>query len=149
MKAWEREEEEDRRQIETFRRIHRLYKRGFRPDWSVTDVEDAIWWQHPGGHPELILYPDGKLVATLERAALNPAAKVDKDRIYNVTTTDAAQFDRWLATVKKPTWWQSGGAARARYIVMPVVLIMFYGIVLLFGAELDGATRAAWHALFG
>ena len=104
---WERREEEDRRQVETFRRIHHLYKRGFRPDWTVTDVEDAIWWQHPGGHPDLILYPDGKLVALGGRAVLNPNEERDKDRIYNTSTADTAAFDQWLASVKPPTWWQA------------------------------------------
>jgi hypothetical protein len=146
---WERDEEEDRRQTETFRRIHCLYKRGFRPDWSVTDVEDAIWWQHPGGHPELILYPDGKLVASLESATLNPTAKFDKDRIYNVEKEGVAQFDRWLATVKRPTWWQAGASARERFIIMPIVMVAFYAVMLLFGWGFDRAARAAWHAVFG
>lgn len=61
LETWDsgRQEEKDRRQIETFRRIHQLYKRGFRPDWTITDVEDA--WRHPGGHPDLTLYADGRL----------------------------------------------------------------------------------------
>jgi hypothetical protein len=83
---WERREEEDRRQVENFRRIHQLYKRGFGPDWTITDVEDAIWWRHPGGHPDLILYADGKLVE-MERFVLNPNEKPyekrDGERIYN------------------------------------------------------------------
>ena len=101
---WERTEDEERRQVETFRRIHQLYKRGFRPDWTVADVEDAIWWRHPRGHPDLILYPDGKLVA-FGGALLNPNEKHDKDRIYNASAVDTAAFDRWLASVKPLTWW--------------------------------------------
>jgi len=91
-------EEIERRQEETFRRIHRLYKHGFRPDWRVIDVEDAIWWKYPGGHLDLILYPDGKLVAG--NVVLRPNEKEDKDRIYNDSTADAAAFDRWLASIK-------------------------------------------------
>lgn len=137
------------RQSETFRRIHRLYKHGFRPDWSVKDVEDALWWRHPGGYPELILYPDGKLVAVLERAELNPSAKFDKDRIFNLDRADATQFDRWLASVKPPTWWQSGAMARERYILVPVFVMLFYGVMALCGWGVDRLLRAAWRAIFG
>lgn len=90
---WGAEIELSQRQAETFRRVHRLYKHGFRPDWSVPHVEDAIWWKHPGGYPDLILYPDGKIVALLERATLSPSACHDKDRVYNGCDADADQFD--------------------------------------------------------
>jgi hypothetical protein len=97
---WKVREEIERRQDETFRRIHRLYKHGFRPNWRVIDVEDAIWWKYPGGHLDLILYPDGKLVASGGKVVLSPNEKEDKDRIYNDSTADAAAFDRWLASIK-------------------------------------------------
>jgi hypothetical protein len=145
---WERREEQDRRQTETFRRIHRLYKRGFRPDWSVTAVEDAIWWTHAGGGPDLIVYPDGKLVA-LDRAVLNPNDNGDKDRIYNDSKSDVALFNRWLATVRPPSWWQAGAAARQRYIVMPLVLVALYAVTMLFGWGIDKIARNLWHSMFG
>jgi hypothetical protein len=141
---WERKEDEERRQVETFRRIHQLYKRGFRPDWTVTDVEDAIWWRHPGGCPDLlILYPDGKLVA-FGGAVLNPNEKRDEARIYNTGIADTAAFDQWLASVKPPTWWQAGRAARNRYFVTPMIMAAFLGV----GFLLSLIFRQIWQWLF-
>lgn len=149
MDDWERDEEEQRRQNEVFRRIHRLYKRGFRPDWTVNDVEDAIWWKHPGGHPDLILFPDGKLVASLQKAVLAPDSRHDKDRIFNKSAADDMLFDRWIASVKPPTWWQAGVAARERYIWMPIFFVVSYGLMLLIGSGIEKAVKAAWHGVFG
>ena len=122
--------EEERRQVETFRRIHRLYNHGFRPDWTVVAVEDAIWWKHPGGHPDLILFADGKLVASLEQAVLTPDDKHNKDRILNGNDADSARFDRWLASVKTPTLWQAVAVRRQRYIVMPLAFASVCGIII-------------------
>ena len=142
---WERREDEERRQVETFRRIHQLYKRGFRPDWTVTDVEDAIRWRHPGGQPDLlILYPDGKLVA-FGGTLLNSSEERDEDRIYNTSTADAAAFDKWLASVTPPTWWESGKASRARYLVTPMIMAAFLGV----GFLLALIFRQIWQWLFG
>ncbi len=146
---WEQEAEEDRRQTETFRRIHRLYKRGFRPDWTVTDVEDAIWWKHPGGYSDLILYPDGTLVACLQRAVLNPNQRHDTDRIHNTSAADVALFDKWLASVNPPTSWQAGAAARERYVLVPIFTIAFLGAMCLFGWGAEKGLRWLWHSIFG
>jgi hypothetical protein len=135
----------EHRQGETFRRIHLLYKHGFRPDWTVEDVEDAIWWRHPGGRPDLlILYPDGRLVA-FGGAFLNPNEKHNEDRIYNASTADTAAFDQWLASVKPPTWWQSGRASRERYLVTPMIMAAFLGV----GIFLALVFRQSWQRLLG
>jgi hypothetical protein len=148
MGGWEREEEEQRRQNEVFRRIHRLYKRGFRPHWTVTVVEDALWWKHPGGHPDLILFSSGMLVASMQRAVLAPNSRHDNDRIFNQSKADEALFDRWIASVKPPTWWQAGATARERYIWMPVVFVVVNGLMLLTVLEIEKAVKAAWHGVF-
>ncbi|WP_226017902.1 hypothetical protein [Novosphingobium sp. FKTRR1] len=138
-----------RREAETFRRIHRLYKHGFRPDWSVTDVEDAIWWKHPGGFPDLILYPDGMLVAVNGRATLSPGARHDKDRIYNEAATDGSKFDHWLSSAPRPTWWQAGRYGRERYIWMPIGIAFFYGLLWLFATGVETVGRAIWRGVMG
>jgi len=143
---WKRIKEEERRQIETFRRIRRLYKRGLRPDWDA-DVEDAIWWRHPGRYPDrVILYCDGHLLAE-GGLFFNPIEKKiekrDDDRIYNNNTTDEAAFDLWLASIKPPTWWQSGREARDRYIVGPII----YAGILGFGFLIALIGRQIWRWL--
>jgi len=147
LETWDsgRQEEKDRRQIETFRRIHQLYKRGFRPDWTITDVEDA--WRHPGGHPDLTLYADGRLFE-MERFVLNPNEKryekCDGERIYNNSKADSAAFDQWLASAKRPKWWQAGKAARERHLVTPLIMAAFLGVNLLFALILG----QIWRQLF-
>jgi hypothetical protein len=145
MDDWERELDESRRKSETFRRLHRLKQCGFLPDWSVNEV-DAIWLKHQGEYPDLIIYPDGKLVAILERAVLHPGAAQDKDRIYNFQSSDAELFDRWLATVKRPTWWQKGAADRERFIGAPLVLLFVLGFSYTLGQIVELGFRTAYRA---
>ncbi|ATP18555.1 hypothetical protein [Sphingobium yanoikuyae] len=126
---WERAQEQGRRDEETFRRIHQLVKRGYQPDWTIAQVEDAIWFEHPGRTDRLILYPDGKVVNVDKKVIINPADKDDKDRIYNVDKGDPGIFDRWLRTVELPTWRQRTRADREKYVWIPLTMVMFYGII--------------------
>ena len=146
---WDAEFERQRQRTETFRRIHRLYKHGFRPDWSVTDVEDAIWWMHPGDYPALILYPDGLLLASLGRATLSPNARHDKDRIYNEGVMDTAQFDSWLSSLPKASWWKAWRYARERYIWMPIGIVILYGLIWLASTGVEKFLRTIWHSSVG
>jgi hypothetical protein len=78
------------------------------------------------------------MVASIERAVLNPDDRRNKDRIFNHSDADNAKFDRWLTSVKKPTWWQAGGATRERCILTPLdltaILAMFFLLIEGMGA---------------
>jgi hypothetical protein len=142
---WARREEQDRRETEIFRRIHRLVKQGYRVDWSVTDVEDAFWLNHPGKGPNLILYPDGKIVSLDKSVILDASPKADPDRIYNDTQEDARLFDRWLKSVPMPTWRERTAADREKYVWQPGCLVLFFLTSLAVGKVLE----VIWKAVFG
>ena len=146
MDGWKCKQEQGRREMETFRRIHRLIKRGYRIDWSVTDVEDAFWLEHPGGAPKLILYSDGMVVAINETAILSPSAKEDRDRIYNADVSDTREFDRWLSAVRLPTWKERTAADREKYIWQPgciiVLILAYFGFIKLIEITWTALTRS-------
>lgn len=116
---------------ETLRRLHRLVRRGYVADLGRGDVEDAIFLDHLGDGPSLILYGDGKLVAMNESHALDPRASEDQHAISNVDEQDARTFDRFLATVREPTWRQRTRPDREKYVWQPgcmvVMLAALYG----------------------
>ncbi|MEQ1688513.1 MAG: hypothetical protein ABL874_08065 [Sphingopyxis sp.] len=138
-------EDRDRQRNEAFRRIHRLIKRGYVVDWSVTDVEDALWMNHPGRGPNLILYADGKIVSLDKSATLDASPKASPDRIYNDTPSDAKLFDRWLTTVPMPTWRERTAANREQYIWQPGCLVLFFLISLAIGKILE----MIWKSVVG
>ena len=132
---WEREQEDERRQNETFRRVHQLAVRGYTPTLDG-EVEDAIWWYHPGTGPTIILYSGGMVVSPNNQ--INPNAKRDRDRIYNVEPHDAKLFDQFIRSVQIPSWRQRTAKDRTKYVWMPGCLIIFVlisiGISKIFGA---------------
>lgn len=134
---WDQQEERDRHETEIFRRIHRLVKRGYWVDWSVTDVEDALWLTHPGQGPNLILYPDGKIVSLDKSVTLDSSPKSDPDRIYNDTPDDARLFDRWVRSVPLPTWRQRTAGDREKYIWQPGCFVLFFLIALGVGKVIE------------
>lgn len=118
---------------ETLRRLHRLVRHGYVATIGEGDVEDAILLSHLAGGPNLVLYGDGKLVATNNAYAIHPTAH-DNGRIYNEDAADAEAFDWFLRQLRKPNWWQRGKPARDRYIIIPgcmiVMLAAMYALVL-------------------
>ena len=145
MNDLELDEERERRETETFRRIHRLIKRGYRIDWRVTDVEDAFWLEHPGGGPDLILYPDGKIVSIDEDVTLVTGENGDLDRISNESVTDRQLFDSWLRCIRLPTWKERTAADREKYIWQPGSVVLIY--VVVFGVI--KLIEIAWKAASG
>ena len=121
----------NRRQEEIFRRLHRLVKQGYVPDWSITDVEDAIWFKHSGKGPDLILYPDGMIVG-LGDSQLRPDMK-NKDRICNKNQGDVKEFNLWLSSIPKPTWRQRTAKDRYKYVWEPIIIMIFLGFLFSVG----------------
>lgn len=112
----------DRRKIKdaSFLRITSVIERGY-----VLDVERSsvggIWFRHPGDAPTIILYSDGELVAHGRKHLINPDGEFP-DRIIN---SEGATFDRWLMTVRRPTWLQ-----RVRFDVLQLALGPFSKVLL-------------------
>lgn len=145
MDEWERREEQERRDTETFRRIHRMVKQGYVVDWSISDVEDAIWLDHPGEGTPVQIYPDGKVVARGGVAKLDPQAAEEHDRIYNDDKADHERFDRWLATVPLPSFRERTRSGRERFIYQPGCFVLFFVGSLAVGKAIEWA----WKAITG
>ena len=79
MQLWEWEQEQDRRETETLRRLHRLKKRGYEIDWKIEEVEEAFFLDHLGEGPDILFYPSGMVVATRPNIAINPTDDEDSD----------------------------------------------------------------------
>lgn len=143
MQQWELDLEQDRRETETFTRFHRLHQAGYVVAWS-RDVEDAFFLDHLGFGPDLILYPSGMIVSLGKNQPLRPNQEDDSDRILNLSVDDVAEFDLWITTIKKPTWWQRGAPDREKYIYQPGCFVVFIAISVGLGKILE----AVWHSLF-
>lgn len=131
MEHWQWEEEQDRREVETFRRFNRLKKAGYVIAWE-RDVEDAMFLDHLGTGPSLIFYPSGMIVSLDKSAPISSSEVGDTDRISNRKKSDVAAFDQWLDTVTRPTWWQRGAPDREKYIYQPsftlILLLVWIGL---------------------
>lgn len=142
-----------RRQDETFRRMHKLYKKGYRIDWDRSCGGDAFWFDHPGHEaraaPALILYADGKVVTRGGSMVLNPGEKDDRDRIYNYEPSDDRQFDRWLETVEMPNWREQTAVDRERLIWVPGCTFSFYVVPWVLLLVFGGWIRKVWHSIVG
>ena len=134
MQLWEWEQEQDRRETETLRRLHRLKKRGYEIDWKIEEVEEAFFLDHLGEGPDILFYPSGMVVATRPNIAINPTDDEDSDRILNSSKHDIELFDRWLLSVPSPTWWQRGAPDREKYIWQPTFVLLFFLATYGFGA---------------
>ena len=142
MQEWEWEEEQRRREAETFRRFHRLRKAGWVVAWA-RDVEDAFFLDHLGSGPDLILYPSGVIVSLDKNSPLCSKKGGDSDRILNCSVDDVADFDRWIISVTKPTWWQRGAPDREKYVYQPGCLVGLVAVSIGVWKVLE----ALWNAL--
>ena len=134
----------DERGSETLRRLHRLVRRGYVAELGRSDVEDAIFLNHLGNGPDLILYGDGKLVAINDSASLDSMAE-DESRIYNEGKADPAKFDKWLRTIQEPTWRQRTRPWREQNLYMPgCVILLILGVILA-----SNLVEMAWKELWG
>lgn len=116
---------------ETFRRLHALEQKGYRRDRSVSFAGDALWYVHPRkGQPKIILYPDGKVVATGSNSphSINPeAAEGERDRIFNLDDEDAHLFDQWISSVREPTPWQRTQVFREELGAWGCIILLMLG----------------------
>jgi len=133
----------DERGCETLRRLHRLVKRGYVAELGRSDVEDAIFLNHLGDGPDLILYGDGKLVAIDDSASLDPTAD-DESRLYNEGKADAAKFDKWLRTIKEPTWRQRTRPWREQNLYVPGCVVLLVLSVILASKLIEMAWKGMW-----
>lgn len=80
-------------------RLHRLAAKGYRPILGKDDTI-GIRLRHPGKAPNVELWSDGQLVnETPTRIAR------DEDQII-IGPDDPAEFDRFLAAIPRPTFFQ-------------------------------------------
>jgi len=137
------------RENETFRRLHLLVRRGYVAKLNYDVVLDAIFLDHLGEGPNLILYPSGMIVATSFQRDVKIEFRddADPDRIYNFTRDDALAFDKFLTMVKPPTWRQRTAPDREKYIWTPAASVGCLAVCIGAGALLSKALRAIWSAL--
>jgi len=105
---------EDEQDI-SFIRLHALVRRGYRAQLGNTTTPEAIWLNHPGKGPELILYPAGHVVAPGLRGS--QSLRIESD--------DVAGFERFVREVQVPTLWQRTADARIKIVVCAVLLGFF------------------------
>jgi hypothetical protein len=117
----------ERRKIKdaSFRRITSIIERGYVLDMERSSA-GGIWFRHPGKAPSIILYSDGELVAHGVNHLINPDGKFP-DRIIN---SEESTFDRWLLTVRRPTWLQKTCFDLSQVALSASVQVLFWSIIL-------------------
>ena len=145
MRETDRQFAREKGPTETFRRLHLLTARGYvarLEGWG--GVDDAIFLDHLANGPPLILYPDGKIVATGSgNTSINPDHE-DSDRIYNERESDSAVFDHFLSTVPQPTWRERSRPAREKYIYTPGCMIVMFGALLMISHFIGKWWQSFW-----
>ncbi len=107
----------------TFIRLHALVQRGYRARLGDTTTPEAIWLNHPGKAPELILYPSGLVVGMPPGSVVAQGLRIESD--------DVEGFNRLMREVRTPTLSQRTADARMKITVFGIFFVFLFVCVYL------------------
>lgn len=136
-------DEQERRDEEAIRRIHALVAHGYVPELGARDgVDNAIFFNHLADGPQLLFYPGGRVV-TVNRDIILKAG--DDGQLGNEEEGDVAAFQRFLGTLKKPTWRQRTRSDREKYIYVPGCMLLIVALGLAFAKAAEWMWESLTH----
>lgn len=112
-------------------RLHALVRRGYTAELGAPGSPDRVVLRHLGLAPDLVLHSTGDLEGLDAR---RPRYKRDIDppaRIGGYTDADHLRFMRFLDTIPPVTFWHRNRPWRKKYLYLPAVLIVVWGICVM------------------
>lgn len=121
-----------------FERLHALVRKGYSPSLGTETGDGSIVLRHLGRAPDLVLRADGTIVEHDSRrprhkSRLPALAPIPADR-----DADHLQFMKFLDTVPKPSLRDRTRPWRRKYIYIPIALLVFWGLSLMFSVMIFG-----------
>jgi hypothetical protein len=121
-----------------FERLHALVRKGYSAALGTETEDGSIILKHLGKAPDLILRPDGTIVEYDGRRPWHKRHVSSPGRIPAERDADHLQFMKFLETVPKATLRDRTRPWRKKYIYVPALLLIFWGLSLLFTVTISG-----------
>ena len=117
-----------------FERLHALVRKGYRAELGKETPSGGIVLHHLGKAPDLLLHPDGIVEEHDGRIPWHKRKVQGPGTIKALEDADQVRFLKFIETVAKPTRWDRTRPWRKKYIYVPIVLLIFWGLSLAFTA---------------
>lgn len=115
-----------------FERLHALVRKGYSATLGAETEDGSILLKHLGKAPDLVLRPDGTIVEYDGRRPWHKRHVAGPGLIPAERDADQIKFMKFLESVPKATLRDRTRPWRKKYIYVPVVLLIFWGLSLLF-----------------
>jgi hypothetical protein len=125
-------------QSSAFERLHALVRKGYSASLGTETEDGSIVLRHLGKAPDLVLRPDGTIVEHEGRRPRHKRRLPDLGRIPAERDADHLQFMKFLETVPKATLRDRTRPWRRKYIYVPALLLIFWGLSLMFTLTIAG-----------
>ena len=117
-----------------FERLHALVRKGYEASLGTESGDGSIVLKHLGRAPDLVLRPDGTIMEHRGRIPRHKRHVPNPGVIPAERDADHLKFMKFLETVPKATLRDRTRPWRRKYIYVPALLIIFWGLSLLFTA---------------
>ena len=119
-------------QSSAFERLHALVRKGYSASLGTQSDDGSIALTHLGRAPDLVLRPDGTVMEHQGRRPRHKKSLPNLGQIPAERDADHLQFMKFLDTVPKPTLRDRTRPWRRKYIYIPALLLLFWGLSLMF-----------------
>lgn len=115
-----------------FDRLHALVRKGYEASLGTESGDGSIVLKHLGRAPDLVLRPDGTIMEHEGRIPRHKRRVPNPGIIPAERDADHLKFMKFLETVPKATLRDRTRPWRRKFIYVPALLIIFWGLSLLF-----------------
>ena len=119
-------------QSSAFERLHALVRKGYSASLGQESHDGSIVLKHLGRAPDLVLHPDGSIEEHQGRRPRHKRRLPNLGLIPAERDSDHVKFMKFLDTVPKATLRDRTRPWRRKYIYVPALLLIFWGLSLLF-----------------
>jgi len=119
-------------QSSAFERLHALVRKGYSASLGTETQDGSIVLKHLGRAPDLVLRPDGTIMEHEGRIPRHKRRLPHLGVIPAERDSDHLKFMKFLETVPKATLRDRTRPWRRKFIYVPALLLIFWGLSLLF-----------------
>ncbi|MBA3677574.1 MAG: hypothetical protein H0W74_09260 [Sphingosinicella sp.] len=123
-----------KQETRAFERLHALVRKGYVPDLGQETPSGGIVLRHLGMAPDLLLHPDGVVDEHDGRVPWHKRKVRGPGNIEAREDADQVRFLKFIETVPKPSLRDRTRPWRKKYIYVPIVLLIVWGMSLAFTA---------------
>jgi hypothetical protein len=122
-----------------FERLHALVRKGYVAEIGSDTPSCGIVLHHLGKAPDLLLHPDGVIEEHDGRVPWHKRKVQGPGSIAAGEDADQVRFLKFIESVPKPTLRDRTRPWRKKYIYVPIILLILWGLSLAFTMMLANA----------